>query len=53
MLGDISPLDYMLATRLGKSLTEIRSLPNSEIVEWGAYLRYEHEMQKLYAKSRR
>lgn len=39
MLGEIDAIDYVLAEKLGKSLGEIRALPNAEIVEWGAYLR--------------
>jgi len=48
MLGEIDALDFVLATRLGKSLEEIRELPNTEIVEWGAFLKYERAMQELH-----
>lgn len=48
MLGEVPSIDFVLATRLGKSLEEIRALPNTEIVEWGAFLNYEREMQELH-----
>jgi hypothetical protein len=50
MLEEISPLDYILATRLSKSLGEIRAMPNAEIVEWSVYLEYEAEMTKLHSR---
>lgn len=48
MLGEIDALDFMLAEALGKTLGEIRSMPNSELVEWRAYYRVRAEMEKLH-----
>ena len=32
--------DFVLAELLGKSLGEVRALPNAEVVEWMAFLAY-------------
>jgi hypothetical protein len=48
MLGEVDALDFVIATRLGKSLGEIRQLPNAELVEWAAYLKFERAMQELH-----
>lgn len=48
MLGEIPAIDFVLATRLGMSLAEVRALPNSEVVEWGAYLKFERAMQEMH-----
>jgi hypothetical protein len=47
MLGDLDPLDFLLAEGLGKTLGEIRALPNAEVVEWRAFYKYRSEMEKL------
>jgi hypothetical protein len=49
MLEEIDPIDFILAENLGMSLGQVRALPNSEIVEWRAFLRYRAEMQKLHS----
>lgn len=46
MLGEIPAVDFILATRLGKSLAEIRAMPNSEVVEWTAFLTVERAMRE-------
>jgi hypothetical protein len=50
MLEEIDPIDFLLAESLGKSLGEVRALPNSEIVEWRAFLRWRSEMQRLHSR---
>ena len=47
MLGEHDPLDFVLAENLGMSLGQVRSLPNSEYVEWAAFYKYRHEMERL------
>lgn len=47
MLNEIDQIDFVLAENLGKSLSEIRSMPNAEIVQWRAFLHYRDEMQKV------
>ncbi len=32
--------DFVLGELLGKSLAEVRALPNAEVVEWMAFLAY-------------
>jgi hypothetical protein len=49
MLGAIDAFDFELALDLGKTLGEIRDLPNQEIVAWRAYYRVRNELQKLHA----
>jgi hypothetical protein len=39
--------DFILAELLGKSLGEIRSLPNAEVVEWMAFLAYRRAVAEL------
>lgn len=49
MLETIDPLDYMLAIDLGKSLGEVRAMPNRDFAEWSAFYTYRSEMEKLHA----
>ena len=39
--------DFVLAELLGKSLGEIRALPNAEVVEWMAFLAYRRAVAEL------
>lgn len=43
----VDPLDFILAEALGKSLGEIRALPNAEIVQWRAFFHWRKEMVAL------
>lgn len=49
MLGDLDPLDFLLAEKLGKTLAEIRALPNAEVEAWRAFHRVRGELEKLHA----
>ena len=44
--------DFVLAELLGKSLGEIRALPNAEVVEWMAFLAYRRAMAELERDAR-
>lgn len=50
MLGKLDPLDFVLAENLGLSLGQVRDLPNAEHVEWRAFFKYRHEMEKLHGR---
>lgn len=50
MLGEVDTIDFLLAEALGKSLSEVRAMPNAEVVEWRAFYRYRTEMEKLHAR---
>ena len=39
--------DFVLAEMLGKSLGEVRALPNAEVVEWMAYLAYRRAQAEI------
>ena len=39
--------DFVLAEMLGKSLGEVRALPNAEVVEWMAFLAYRRAMAEI------
>ena len=39
--------DVVLAELLGKSLGEVRALPNAEVIEWMAFLAYRRAMAEL------
>ena len=39
--------DFVLAEMLGKSLGEVRALPNAEVVEWMAYLAYRRALAEI------
>ena len=39
--------DFVLGELLGKSLGEVRALPNAEVVEWMAFLAYRRAMAEL------
>ncbi len=39
--------DFVLAELLGKSLGEVRALPNAEVVEWMAFLAYRRAVAEL------
>ena len=39
--------DFVLAEMLGKSLGEIRALPNAEVVEWLAFLAYRRALAEV------
>lgn len=47
MLGEVDSFDFVLAEALGKTLGEVRSLPNREYVEWRAFYRYRNAMDDL------
>ena len=39
--------DFVLAEMLGKSLGEVRALPNAEVVEWMAFLAYRRALAEI------
>ncbi len=39
--------DFVLAELLGRSLGEVRALPNAEVVEWMAFLAYRRAVAEL------
>jgi hypothetical protein len=39
--------DFVLAELLGKSLGEVRALPNAEVVEWMAFLAYRRAVAEV------
>ena len=39
--------DFVLAEMLGKSLGEVRALPNAEVVEWMAFLAYRRAVAEV------
>ena len=39
--------DFVLAEMLGKSLGEVRALPNAEVVEWMTYLAYRRALAEI------
>lgn len=39
--------DFVLAELLGKSLGEVRAMPNAEVVEWMAFLAYRRAVQEV------
>ena len=39
--------DFVLAVLLGKTLGEVRALPNAEVVEWLAFLAYRRAMAEV------
>jgi hypothetical protein len=39
--------DFVLGELLGKSLAEVRALPNAEVVEWMAFLAYRRAMAEV------
>lgn len=43
-LGETDTFDFVLARDLGRTLPEIRQLPQAEIVEWRAFYRWEKAM---------
>lgn len=47
MEGTLQAIDFQLARDLGKSLGEIRALPNLEVVQWQAFYHVRDEMRKL------
>jgi hypothetical protein len=49
MLNTIDRFDFDLAESLGKTLGEVRSLPNSEVVQWRAFYRYRQAMSELHS----
>lgn len=53
MCGEVDALDFVLAEKLGMTLAAVRSLPNSEIVEWRQFYEYRAAMADLDAKTRR
>lgn len=44
MLGEADAFEFVLAKDLGKTLGEVRAMPNSEYVEWQCY----HEARRAY-----
>jgi hypothetical protein len=46
MLGDLSPMDFVLAETLGKSLGEVRAMPQSEFAEWEAFYKYRRAQEE-------
>lgn len=53
MLGEYDAVDFVLAETMGKTLSEVRALPNAEITEWRAFLKYRNAMEELAAKRSR
>ena len=49
MLGDLDPLDFVLAEKLSMSLRQVRALPQAEITEWAAYLTWRGAMARFEA----
>lgn len=47
MLDHVDTFDFVLAEALGKSLGEVRGMPNSEIVEWRAFYKYRNAMSNM------
>jgi hypothetical protein len=43
-LGETDPFDFVLARDLGRTLDEIRQLPEAEVVSWRAFYRWEKAM---------
>ena len=39
--------DFVLGELLGKSLAEVRALPNAELVEWMAFLAYRRAVAEV------
>jgi hypothetical protein len=45
--GVLDATDFVLGEALGKSLGEVRVMPNAEIVEWLAFFAYRRAMQEV------
>ena len=39
--------DFVLGELLGRSLSEVRALPNAEVVEWRAFLAYRRAVAEV------
>jgi hypothetical protein len=49
--GDAALLfDHTLGMALGKSLAEVRRMPNLEWIQWAAFLRYRSELEEAAFK---
>ena len=44
MFGEVDVLDYLVAEALGKTLGEVRALPQAELTEWKAFYTYRAAM---------
>ena len=47
MEGDLDPFEFVLAERLGKSLEEVRAMPNADFVAWRAFYVYRDSMAEM------
>ncbi len=47
MEGNLDAFDFILAERLGKTLTEVRDMPNAEHIQWRAFFKYRKAMAEL------
>lgn len=53
MLGDRDTFEFQLALDLGKTLDEIRAMPQADYVAFAAYYRVRAAYQDLYERSAR
>jgi hypothetical protein len=44
--SDVDSFEFFLAEKLGKTLTEVREMPNTEYVGWCAYFEVRAEMER-------
>ncbi len=47
MTGEVDAMEFLLAEALGKTLTEIRSLPERELQEWRGFYEWRHAMAAM------
>jgi hypothetical protein len=45
--GDIDPTDFLIGEALGKTVGEVRAMPNAEVVEWVAFWVYRKAMAEV------
>lgn len=48
MLGDIDVLDFLVAETTGRTLAEVRALPQAEVTEWKAFYTYRAAMEQFH-----
>ena len=46
MLGEVDPIDFLIAQDIGMPLTLVRELPMSEIIEWRAWYAVKQALEK-------
>jgi hypothetical protein len=51
MLGTRDAVDYRVAATTGQTLQAVRALPNTELVEWGAYFQATDALEDMHARA--